>query len=133
MTNVAGAGKGVGGNSLSPFDMGAISSAFDTSAAALHSRYQQLGLGVPDHSVFGGDPLTAATHGGSLAYGGPGTAEQTDITGLSDLATAASGQLQVANQNNPAIAGTPANAAQGLQSLGKVAQAGTFAAGAGLG
>ena len=104
----------------------------------IHNRYQQLGLGVPDPSVFGGDPATAAAAGGSLQFGSPGTAENMDISGLGTMANAALGQLQQNNQSNPAIPGSTANIVQSNNQLSQLAgqqaaNAGAAAAGTGSG
>lgn len=131
MASIAGGGKtgssGGGGNSA--FDIAAIQQALGQNMQMLQNRYQQLGLGVPDPSVYGGDPLTAAMAGGSLQYGSPGTAEQTDMTGLQQMAQAALGQLQNQNINNPAIPGTPANQLQGIQNASQLGGQQSFSAG----
>ena len=113
---------GSGGGGLSSADLGLIQSAFGMGSQEITNRYHQLGLGVPDPNTFGGNPATAAAGGGSLTYGSPGTAENLDITGLGNLANAALGNLQVANQNNPAISGTPANQIQQNQQFGQFTQ-----------
>jgi hypothetical protein len=113
-------GSGFGG--LSGFDLGAIQQAFGMGTEEISNRYHQLGLGVPDPNVFGGDPATAAKAGGSLTYGSPGTAEMGDVSGLGQVAQAALGQLQIGNQQNPAIAGTPANQVFQNQQAGQFAQ-----------
>ena len=123
-------GSGSGG--LSGFDLGAIQQALGQDITMLNNRYQQLGIGVPDPNVFGGDPLTAAQQGGSLAWGSPGTAEQTDISGLNQLANASLGQLQQQNQSNPAISGTPANQIQNIQTANQNTGTAAFGQGAGL-
>ena len=126
MGGLTGGGKGggssktgSGGGGLSSADLGLIQSAFGMGSQEITNRYHQLGLGVPDPNTFGGNPATAAAAGGSLTYGSPGTAENLDITGLGNLANAALGQLQVNNQNNPAISGTPANQIQQNQQFGQ--------------
>lgn len=120
-------GKGTG---LSPEDMALIQQALGQNIQMMHNRYAQLGLGVPDPNVFGGDPATAAKAGGNLQYGSPGTAEQTDVAGLQNQAGAALGQLQIANAQNPAVQGSAANIAQGNQSLASLAGQSSFDRGA---
>ena len=129
MGGLTGGGKGggssktgSGGGGLSSADLGLIQSAFGMGSQEITNRYHQLGLGVPDPNTFGGNPATAAAAGGSLTYGSPGTAENLDITGLGNLANAALGQLQVNNQNNPAISGTTANLIQQNQQAAQFTQ-----------
>jgi hypothetical protein len=102
-------GGGTLGSGLSGFDINAIQQALGFGTEMISNRYHQLGLGVPDPNVFGGDPATAAASGGSLQFGSPGTAEKKDVSGLGDIANAALGQLQTTNISNPAIPGTAAN------------------------
>jgi len=110
-------GGGAGDNGLSGADMAFIQQATGKGSQMIHNRYTQLGLGVPQEAM--SDPAHAAQHaaatGTNLHYGQAGTAEQTDLMGLSQQANAALGQLQTANTNNPNIPGTPANLGQGLQ------------------
>lgn len=123
-------GGGVGGgDGLSGDDFGFIQEALGQSISMMHDRYKQLGLGVPDPGVFGGDPATAAKVGGSLQYGSPGTAERGDISGLQDMANATLGQLQQNNQSNPAIPGSPANQIAQNQQLSNLAGQASFGAG----
>lgn len=104
-------GQTVGGVN-SPYDIGAIAAAVGQNISELHNRYSQLGLGVPDPNVFGGDPVTAAAAGGNLQYGSPGSSELTDIAGAGLAGQAALGTLQNQNINNPAILGSAANIQQ---------------------
>lgn len=119
-----GGSGGSGGGGLSAADMAAIEQALGQNIQQMGNRYQQLGLGVPDPNVFGGDPLQAATAGGSLQWGSEGTAQQFDVMGLQNMADAALGQLQSANQNNPAIAGTPANQLQNISNQNQLTSLG---------
>ena len=125
----SGGGGGKGGGGISGADYADIGQALGMDQQMMHATYQQLGLGVPDPSVYGGDPATAAAAGGSLQYGSPGTAEQTDQQGLSNMANAALGQLQLSNQNNPAVPGSAANIAQGNSQLSSLAGQQGFNAG----
>jgi hypothetical protein len=115
-------GKGGGSSTVPGFgglsgaDIGLIEQSLGLGTEAIHNRYKQLGLGVPD-----GDPATAAAGGTSLNYAGPSTMEGQDISGLGNVAQAAMGQLQNANANNPAIPGTPASQAQNITQLGQLA------------
>lgn len=118
-----GKGSGSGGGGLSSADFGLINSAFGMGSEEISNRYHQLGLGIPDPNVFGGNPATAAAQGGSLAYGSPSTMENMDVSGLGQVAQAALGQLQVQNVNNPAISGTPANQIFNAQQAGQAGQA----------
>lgn len=132
LTSMIGGGKGgsgIGFGGLSPDDMALIGNALGINTEMLHSTYQQLGLGNPDPSIYGGDPATAAAGGGSLAYGSPGTAETRDVQGLSDMANAALGKLQLSNQNNPAISGTGANITFNNNQLNTMAQQSGFTSG----
>lgn len=124
-----GSGKTSGSGGLSDADIAAIQQALGMGTQMISNRYQQLGLGVPDPNVFGGNPATAAGAGGSLQFGSPGTAEQTDIAGLGNMAQAALGQLQTNNISNPAVPGTPANQAFQSSQLGSLGQAAGFNAG----
>jgi hypothetical protein len=131
-------GGGTLGLGLSGFDINAIQQALGMGTEAISNRYHQLGLGVPDPNVFGGDPATAAAAGGSLQFGSPGTAQQMDEAGLGNIANAALGQLENKNINNPAIPGTAANIIsqnqQAAQQAGQLSTlAGQAAAGAGGG
>ena len=135
MGSMKGGGDGSGGNSS--FDLAAIEQALGQNMSMMHNRYTQLGLGVP---MFNGQfgPMTgpggigaqAASSGQSLQYGGAGTAEQTDMSGLQQMAQAALGQLQNQNMNNAAIAGTPANQLQNIQNANQQQQGAAFNAGA---
>lgn len=122
---------GIGGGGLSPEDINLVLQAAGQNTQMMHNRYAQLGLGVPSTSQFGGDPATAAAAGGSLQYGGAGTAEKTDVAGLQGQAAAALGQLQTQNASNPAIAGTAANQIQNNQSLASLLSGAGFSSGAG--
>jgi hypothetical protein len=124
-----GKGAGTGGPVNSAFDLNAIFEGLGMGSQAISNRYKQLGLGNPDPNTFGGDPATAAKAGGSLAFGSPGTAQQTDIGGLFDLAQGALGQLQTQNLSNPAIPGTPANQIQSNNQLTQLAGQANQAAG----
>jgi hypothetical protein len=93
-----------GGSGLSADDIEAIMGATGQTQGMFHKRYMQLGLGIPS-----GDPAQAAASGQSLAYAGPGTAEQTDILGAGQQGQAALGGQQIANAGNPAIPGSFAN------------------------
>ena len=90
------------GSGNSPFDVAAIGQALGQNIQMLHNRYTQLGLGQPlDQSgnvasqseMVGpqGIGALAANSGQSLQYGAPGTAEQTDVSGLQNMAQAALG------------------------------------------
>lgn len=123
MQAISGGGKGQtsGGSGLSGFDLAAVQQALGQSISEIEARYKQLGIGIPAGGPDPGGPhglaANAAASGQSLQWGGPGTAEQTDIGGLQNMAQAALGQLQTNNQSNPAIPGTPAN------TLNQIAQA----------
>jgi hypothetical protein len=117
------------GTGLSDADIQAINAATGQTQQFLHNRYAQLGIGVPS-----GDPAQAAASGTSLAYAGPGTAEQTDILGAAQQGQAALGGQQIANAGNPAIPGSFANLqslanqagyGQGVQSITGSANTGT--------
>jgi hypothetical protein len=95
------------GNGLSDADIQAITQAIGQTQAMFHNRYTQLGEGIPS-----GDPAQAAAAGQSLAYAGPGTAEQTDILGTQQQGQAALGGQQIANAGNPAVPGSFANLQQ---------------------
>jgi hypothetical protein len=129
-------GGGILGDALSGFDINAIEQALGMGTETMSNRYHQLGLGNPDPNVFGGDPATAAAAGGSLQFGSPGTAQQSDIAGLGNIAQAALGQLSTTNQQNPGIPGSAANVIQQNQQSAQQGQqlsqlAGQAAAGAG--
>lgn len=103
MGGMMGGGKMGGGGGGSPFDQAALGGAARESAAAVHNRYKQLGIGVPS-----GDPAQAAASGTSLDYAGPSTMEQMDLSqipsesgGLGMLLAANQGQLQNTQQTNP--------------------------------
>jgi hypothetical protein len=105
-----------GGGGLSSADIGLIEQSLGLGTEAIHNRYAQLGLGVPD-----GDPATAAASGQSLNYAGPSTMEMQDIGGLGNVAQAAMGSLQNTNATNPAIPGSVANQGQNITNLGQLA------------
>jgi hypothetical protein len=112
MAGGKGGGGGGGGSGLSGEDIALLEQAVGQNMQMIHNRYAQLGLGIPS-----GDPAQAAAHGQNLQYAGAGTAENMDIQGQQNILQAALGQLQNANQGNPAIPGSFANQAQNLQQL----------------
>jgi hypothetical protein len=112
-----------GSGGISGLDFGLIQQALGQGIDMIKNRYSQLGLGVPDPNVFGGDPATAAKAGGSLQFGSPGTAQHMDEFGLGSMAEAALGQLQTQNTTNPAVAGSPANQAFQSNQLSQISSA----------
>jgi hypothetical protein len=85
-------GIGSGGSVGQPdqFSLDALANATNNATQAMHNRYVQLGLGVPS----GGSPQSAASSGGNLSYGGPGTAEQMDIGSMPSLTGGIQGMSQ---------------------------------------
>jgi len=130
---MGGKGGSGGGGGLSGFDFAAIQQALGNSIAEIEARYKQLGIGIPAGGMGppgpGGAAAQAAASGQSLQWGGPGTAEQMDISGLQNMAQAALGQLQTNNQSNPAVPGSPANTLQGIQQANAAGANNAFGAG----
>lgn len=136
-----GGGKmgGGGGSGGSPFDQAALGGAAHQSAAAIHNRYKQLGIGIPDPS--GPNAQTAAAQGTSLAGldagATPSTMEQMDLSqipsqsgGLGLLLEANKGQLQNSQMNNP-VFNPAAQAARAFGQGNQQAENAGFQAGAG--
>jgi hypothetical protein len=102
-TNPFGSGSaGIG--QVDPFSLNTLAADTANAQTAMHNRYAQLGLGVPS-----GNPSAAGASGGSLSYGGPGTAEQMDIGsapsltgGIAGMSNATLGQMETNALSNAA-------------------------------
>jgi len=90
---------------VDPFSMGILQQNTGNAMQAMHNRFAQLGLGVPD-----GSPSAAAASGTSLHSTGPGTAEQMDLGqmpsltgGIPGMAMATLGEMQTNALNQPTV------------------------------
>ncbi|HEX3520769.1 MAG TPA: hypothetical protein VHT52_01625 [Stellaceae bacterium] len=129
-----GGGKGqnviAGPGGLTGADVGLAEQALGLNEAAIHNRYQQLGLGTPSGGQTGAG---AAAGGTNLTYGGPSTMEQQDIGTIPTESGGAIGQEgallgQLFNPTNAAGLG-PGGPISQLQQIAQQQQQAGFAAG----